>query len=194
MTPFEHDIIDLHIALENWLGKGEGDSDALLARFRPDFLMIPPGGVHIDYHGLVEFLHNQRGSRPGLKIVIDELTTRQTWPHGAVLHYRETQTGRGCPSTCAGQPRCLIRRTAGSHGVCCTKRRCRSTKEKGPSHDGPFLTKGCLFAEQRFDIQTLPLQDFTQAAQTFYLNLTNTFTGQANFAADVFQCRSFIPQ
>jgi hypothetical protein len=34
MTPFEHDIIDLHIALENWLGKGEGDSDALLARFR----------------------------------------------------------------------------------------------------------------------------------------------------------------
>ncbi|HBU6133390.1 DUF4440 domain-containing protein [Enterobacter sp. 168J2] len=97
MTPFEHDIIDLHIALENWLGKGEGDSDALLARFRPDFLMIPPGGVHIDYHGLVEFLHNQRGSRPGLKIVIDELTTRQTWPHGAVLHYRETQTRPGLP-------------------------------------------------------------------------------------------------
>jgi hypothetical protein len=37
MTPFEHDIIDLHIALENWLGKGEGDSDALLARFSPIF-------------------------------------------------------------------------------------------------------------------------------------------------------------
>ncbi|AMJ69469.1 DUF4440 domain-containing protein [Enterobacter cloacae] len=97
MTPFEYDIIDLHIALENWLGKGEGDSDALLARFRPDFLMIPPGGVHIDYHGLVDFLHSQRGSRPGLKIVIDELTTRQTWPHGAVLHYRETQTRPGLP-------------------------------------------------------------------------------------------------
>ncbi|WP_320726705.1 DUF4440 domain-containing protein [Enterobacter sp. 118C5] len=97
MTPFEHHIIDLHIALENWLGKGEGDSDALLARFRPDFLMIPPGGVHIDYHGLVDFLHGQRGSRPGLKIIIDELTTRQTWPHGAVLHYRETQTRPGLP-------------------------------------------------------------------------------------------------
>lgn len=36
--------------------------------------------------------------------------------------------------------------------------------KKGPSHDGPFLTNGCLLAEQRFDIQTLPLQDFTQAA------------------------------
>ncbi|MGX5027961.1 DUF4440 domain-containing protein [Enterobacter asburiae] len=92
MTPFEHEIIDLHIALENWLGKGEGELHALLARFHPDFLMIPPGGVHIDYVGLVRFLENQRGSRPGLKIVIDELSTIQRWDHGAVLHYRETQT------------------------------------------------------------------------------------------------------
>ncbi|HFI2178844.1 TPA: DUF4440 domain-containing protein, partial [Enterobacter roggenkampii] len=49
MTPFEHDIIDLHIALEAWLGKGEGEADALLARFQRDFLMIPPGGVQVDY-------------------------------------------------------------------------------------------------------------------------------------------------
>ena len=87
MTPFEHDIIDLHIALEDWLGKGEGDSDALLARFRPDFLMIPPGGAHIDY----------AGSRSGLKIVIDELSTIQRWDRGAVLHYRETQTRPDLP-------------------------------------------------------------------------------------------------
>ncbi|QBC01435.1 DUF4440 domain-containing protein [Enterobacter cloacae] len=92
MTLFEQEIIDLHIALESWLGNGEGDVDALLARFRPDFLMIPPGGTHIDYDGLVSFLKKQRGSRPGLKIVIDDLTTRQAWSHGAVLHYRETQT------------------------------------------------------------------------------------------------------
>ena len=92
MTLFEQEIIDLHIALESWLGNGEGDVDALLARFRPDFLMIPPGGTHIDYDGLVSFLEKQRGSRPGLKIVIDDLTTRQAWSHGAVLHYRETQT------------------------------------------------------------------------------------------------------
>ncbi|WP_148244328.1 DUF4440 domain-containing protein [Enterobacter asburiae] len=97
MTPFEHDIIDLHIALENWLGKGEGDFDALLARFSPDFLMIPPGGVHVDYDGLVSFLEKQRGSRPGLKIVIDELSTIQRWDRGAVLHYRETQTRPDLP-------------------------------------------------------------------------------------------------
>ena len=97
MTPFEHDIIDLHIALENWLGKGEGDPAALLARFRADFLMIPPGGIHLDYQALVSFLESQRGSRPGLKIEIDELTTLQTWDNGAVLHYRETQTRPDLP-------------------------------------------------------------------------------------------------
>ena len=31
------------------------------------------------------------------------------------------------------------------------------------------MTKGCLFAEQRFDIQPLRLQDFTQTAQAFNL-------------------------
>ena len=72
MTPFEHDIIDLHIALEAWLGKGEGEADALLARFQRDFLMIPPGGVQ-------------------------ELTTIQSGERGAVLHYRETQTRPDLP-------------------------------------------------------------------------------------------------
>ncbi|NQF22896.1 DUF4440 domain-containing protein, partial [Enterobacter hormaechei] len=56
---------------------------------------IPPGGVQIDYIGLASFLENQRGTRPGLKIDIDELTTIQRWDRGAVLHYRETQTRPG---------------------------------------------------------------------------------------------------
>ncbi|HKS33548.1 MAG TPA: DUF4440 domain-containing protein [Enterobacteriaceae bacterium] len=92
MTPWETEIIDAHIALENWLGQGDGDFDALLERFRADFMMIAPSGVHFDYAALAHFLDSQRGSRPGLKIVIDELTTLQTWSNGAVLHYRETQT------------------------------------------------------------------------------------------------------
>ena len=92
MTCYETEIIDAHIALENWLGQGEGDYAALLARFRQDFLMIAPSGAHLDHPALAGFLEAQRGSRPGLKIVIDELTTLQTWDNGAVLHYRETQT------------------------------------------------------------------------------------------------------
>lgn len=54
--------------------------------------MIAPSGAHLDHPALANFLEAQRGSRPGLKILIDELTTLQTWDNGAVLHYRETQT------------------------------------------------------------------------------------------------------
>ena len=97
MTHFEQEILDIHVALENWLGAGEGDRDALLARFRPDFLMVPPSGAHLDHHALDKFLYAQRGTRPGLRIDIDALTTLQTWDNGAVLHYRETQTRPGQP-------------------------------------------------------------------------------------------------
>jgi hypothetical protein len=57
-----------------------------------------------------------------------------------------------------------------------------------------FLTDAYLLAEQRFDIQPLRLQDFTQTAQAFNLNLANTFTGEANFTTYIFQCCRFVPQ
>ncbi|ABE08562.1 hypothetical protein UTI89_C3110 [Escherichia coli UTI89] len=57
-----------------------------------------------------------------------------------------------------------------------------------------FLTDAYLFAEQRFDIQPLRLQDFAQTAQAFNLNLANTFTGEANFTTYIFQCCRFVPQ
>lgn len=56
MTRYETEIIDAHIALENWLGQGEGDFAALLARFREDFLMIAPSGAHLDHSALARFL------------------------------------------------------------------------------------------------------------------------------------------
>lgn len=65
MTHFEQEILDIHVALENWLGAGEGDQDALLARFRPDFLMVPPSGTHLDHHALAKFLYAQREPDPG---------------------------------------------------------------------------------------------------------------------------------
>lgn len=92
MTQFEAEIIDAHVAIENWLGEGKGDFNALLARFRQDFMMVAPSGAHFDYPGLARFFESLGGTRPGLKIVIDELTTLQSWDKGAVLHYRETQT------------------------------------------------------------------------------------------------------
>lgn len=92
MNHYEAEIVDAHIALEQWLGQGEGDLAVLLARFRPDFLMIAPTGAHFDHPALAQFLQNQRGSRPGLKITLDEITLLQSWENGALLHYRETQT------------------------------------------------------------------------------------------------------
>lgn len=97
MTNYESEIIDAHIAIEDWFGRGEGDFAELLARFRKDFMMIAPSGVHFDYAALASFFESLGGSRPGLKIVIDELTTLQTWDNGAVLHYRETQTRPDLP-------------------------------------------------------------------------------------------------
>ncbi|MBJ6386660.1 DUF4440 domain-containing protein [Enterobacter cloacae] len=97
MTHFEQEILDIHVALENWLGEGKGDPDALLTRFHPDFLMVTPGGTPLDHHTLAQFLNAQRGARPGLRIGIDALRTLQTWDNGAVLHYRETQTRPGQP-------------------------------------------------------------------------------------------------
>ena len=110
MTHYETEIIDVHVALEAWLGRGEGDLNALLARFRPDFLMIPPSGAHIDYAGLVGFLENQRGSRPGLNIALDEITTLQTWDKGAIV-----QPGNANAAKPAGQ-RSLVNGRAESGG------------------------------------------------------------------------------
>ena len=102
MTDFETEIIDAHIAIENWLGKGEGELTSLLGRFRHDFRMIAPTGAAFDYPALACFFEAQRATRQGLKIVIDQLTTIDTWSTGAVLHYRETQTLSGHP----GNVRC----------------------------------------------------------------------------------------
>ena len=51
-----------------------------------------------------------------------------------------------------------------------------------------------LFAEERFDIQPLPLQNFPQATQTFHLDLPHTLAGEANFTAHIFQRGCFITQ
>ena len=51
-----------------------------------------------------------------------------------------------------------------------------------------------LFAEERFDIQPLPLQNFPQATQTFHLDLPHTLAGEANFTAHIFQRGCFLNQ
>ncbi|WMQ74285.1 MAG: hypothetical protein GPOALKHO_001303 [Sodalis sp.] len=51
-----------------------------------------------------------------------------------------------------------------------------------------------LFAEWRFDIQTLTLQDLPQMTKPLHLNPTYTFAGQSDFITYIFSWCGFITQ
>ncbi|EOF5504659.1 DUF4440 domain-containing protein [Salmonella enterica] len=91
MNPYKEEIIHAHAAIENWLSKGMGSLEALIARFAADFTMITPGGVCLDYPALGAFFQAQRGCRPGLVIVVEHIDLVAEWPEGAALRYRERQ-------------------------------------------------------------------------------------------------------
>ncbi|WP_312045763.1 DUF4440 domain-containing protein [Erwinia sp.] len=93
------EVITTHVAIENWLGQGSGDVQALLSRFNTDFMMIPPTGRCMDIASVSDFFLAQGGSRPGLTIVLDALTLVETWPGGAVVRYRERQSWSGATAT-----------------------------------------------------------------------------------------------
>lgn len=99
MNPYFTEVVATHVAIENWLGQGRGDVQALLSRFSPDFVMIPPGGRRMDVSSVSDFFQAQRGGRPELAIGLDELTLVAEWPDGAVVRYRETQTWPGAAAT-----------------------------------------------------------------------------------------------
>ncbi|WP_312481232.1 DUF4440 domain-containing protein [Kosakonia cowanii] len=91
MKVYMTEIIDAHIAIEAWLGRGEGDGAALMARFSDAFTMITPGGATLDKPALVNFFQAQRAARTGLSIRVDDVELLAEWESGAVLRYRETQ-------------------------------------------------------------------------------------------------------
>ncbi|MCQ7718981.1 DUF4440 domain-containing protein, partial [Salmonella enterica] len=89
MNPYKDEIIHAHAAIENWLSKGMGNLEALIARFAADFTMITPGGVCLDYPALGAFFQAQRACRLGLVIVVEHIDLVAEWPEGAALRYRE---------------------------------------------------------------------------------------------------------
>lgn len=91
MNPWITEIIDAHVAIENWLGAGEGDIDALLSRFSHDFTMVTPAGVCLDRPALSQFFRAQGGTRAGLKVTVDNFALLSEWPDGAALLYAEKQ-------------------------------------------------------------------------------------------------------
>ena len=92
MNRYIREVVDAHVAIESWLGKGEGELAALLGRFHRDFSMVTPGGAKIDYAALSTLFRTQRDGRPGLVIETDECVVLQEGPDGATVLYRERQT------------------------------------------------------------------------------------------------------
>ncbi|MDK9585036.1 DUF4440 domain-containing protein [Lelliottia wanjuensis] len=99
MNTFENKIIETHVAIENWLGKGAGDHEALMAHFSETFSMVTLTGACLDYPALKGFFLAQRGGRPGLSITVDSVEVLETWPEGAALRYREIQSQPSAATT-----------------------------------------------------------------------------------------------
>ncbi|WP_413502916.1 DUF4440 domain-containing protein [Serratia proteamaculans] len=95
MNRYFTEVIDAHVAIENWLEKGMGEETVLLARFDTAFSMIALNGSRLDFAALSAFFHAHRAAKPGLEITIEEMTLVAEWPTGAVVSYREKQMQPG---------------------------------------------------------------------------------------------------
>lgn len=91
MNPYFNEVIDAHLAIEQWLGSGEGDLTALLTRFCSDYSMITLTGHCLDLAALRGFFSTQRAARPGLRITVDSMSLLKEWQGGALIRYREKQ-------------------------------------------------------------------------------------------------------
>lgn len=92
MNTYVNEVLAAHVAIENWLSKGEGELPLLLERFSARYSMIALSGARLDREALRHFFLQQRASRPGLKIVVDKVSVLHEGKDGAVLLYQETQT------------------------------------------------------------------------------------------------------
>ncbi|KMV36415.1 DUF4440 domain-containing protein [Franconibacter pulveris] len=99
MTPYFTEVLQAHVAIEAWLGKGDGDVNALIARFSPDYSMITLSGAVLNHDQLSQFFLAQRAAKPGLRIEVDEMRLLAEWPQGAAVSYRERQSLPGQPAT-----------------------------------------------------------------------------------------------
>ncbi|TQI81837.1 hypothetical protein FHU10_3225 [Serratia fonticola] len=99
MNRYFTEVIDAHVAIANWLGKGTGEVQPLLARFHTDFCMIALNGSKLGANELGVFFQAHRAAKPGLEIVIEEMKLVAEWATGAVVNYREQQTLPDQPAT-----------------------------------------------------------------------------------------------
>ncbi|WP_095055637.1 DUF4440 domain-containing protein [Pseudomonas sp. Irchel s3b2] len=93
-TEYFDEVIQAHIAIEQWLAEERDASELklLLTRFSPRFSMISPLGRVLDFEALNELFLLAGGKKLGFRIELSELRGVALYDGGAVVSYREQQT------------------------------------------------------------------------------------------------------
>ncbi|WP_447788427.1 DUF4440 domain-containing protein [Pseudomonas farris] len=93
-TEYFDEVIQAHIAIEQWLAeeRDESELEQLLTRFSPQFSMISPLGRVLDFEALNELFLLAGGKKLGFSIELSELRGVALYDGGAVVSYREQQT------------------------------------------------------------------------------------------------------
>lgn len=94
MNRYFQEILDAHEIIRHWLGDEEAKDDLcdnLLARFSPDFMMVSPAGVILNFDALNRFFRTQRGARKGLTLDIMAMQVVAESETGATVCYQEHQ-------------------------------------------------------------------------------------------------------
>ncbi|MFZ5937305.1 hypothetical protein ACOKS3_21065 [Pseudomonas sp. HS6-2] len=95
MNPYLQEVIDLHVLIEALFARGEGQVEAMIERFTPDFSMITPTGLQVCLQDVSTLFAKRAGSQPGLTIELTGLETLAQGPDGAVVRYQETHRQPG---------------------------------------------------------------------------------------------------
>ncbi|MDR7282422.1 hypothetical protein J2X84_001243 [Pseudomonas corrugata] len=93
-TDYFDEVIQAHVAIEQWLAEEQDDSalEQLLSRFSPQFSMVSPLGRVLEFEALSELFQLAGGKKLGFRIELSELRGVALYDGGAVVSYREQQT------------------------------------------------------------------------------------------------------
>jgi hypothetical protein len=93
-TDYFDEVIQAHVAIEQWFAVEEDDAalERLLSRFSPQFSMVSPLGRVLDLEALSALFRMAGGQKSGFRIELSELRGIALHERGATVSYREKQT------------------------------------------------------------------------------------------------------
>ncbi len=84
-------VIDVHVLIEQVLGKDGGAMAELMNSFAPQFTMVTPKGVELSRAQTEAFFNANVGARAGLEIVLEDFRTVAVDGQTVTLRYTEVQ-------------------------------------------------------------------------------------------------------